>query len=104
MSVIDVRRERDIVLSPSLSSGTAKEDDGRPDSPPADLDEGKIIMDCGRDRGCEWSLDDEEGRETGLTILDATVLDVGFRCGSTAGGINLGEAGALSVVEGRKGV
>lgn len=103
MSVIDVRRERDIVLTPSLSSGTAKEVDERPDSPPADLDEGKTIIDCGRDRGCEWSLEDE-GREVGLAILDGVVLDIGFRCGSTAGGINLDEVGGLSMAEGWKDV
>lgn len=98
MSVIDVRREREIVLAPSLSSGTAKEDDGRPVSPPADFDEGKIIMDCGRDRGLDLLLDDEDGREVGLTVLDATVVEVGFRCGSMTGGMNLDEAGVLSVV------
>jgi hypothetical protein len=104
MSVIDVRRERDIVLIPSLSIGTAKEDDGRPLSPPADLDEGKISMDCGRDRGWDCLLDDEDGREVGLTILGATVLVVVFRCESTVDETNLDEVGALSVVEGWKDV
>jgi len=102
MSVIEVRRERDIVLIPSLSSGTAKEGDGSPVSPPADLEEGKISIDCGRGRGCGWVLDDEDGREVELTVLDATMLEVGFRCGSAVGVMNLDEAGGLSVAEGWK--
>ena len=104
MSVIDVRRERDIVLAPSLSEGTANEDDGRLVSPPTDLDVGKIIMDCGRDRGCDWLLGDCDGRGVGLTILDATVPEVGFRCGSMAGEMNLDEVGVFSTLEGWKGV
>ena len=99
MSVIDVRRERDIVLIPSLSSGTGREGDESPVSPPAGLDEGKISMDCGRDRGGGWVLDDEDGREAELTVLDATMLEVGFRCGSAASVINLEEVGFLSAVE-----
>lgn len=101
MSVIEVRRERDIVLIPSLSNGTVEEGDERQVSAPMDLDEGKINMDCGRDRGWGWVLDDEDGREVGLTILDATALELGFRCGSTAGVINLDEVGVLPVVEDR---
>ena len=96
MSVIDVRRERDIVLIPSLSDGTAKEGDGKPGSPPEDL-EGKTSIDCGRDRGGVWVLDDEDGRDVWLTILDATALDVSFRSGSTVGGMNFDEVGGLSV-------
>lgn len=99
MSVIDVRRERDIVLIPSLSSGTAKEGDGRLISPPTELDEGKISMDCGRGRGWGWVLDDEDGRELEPTILDVTVFEVGFRCWSTDDEVNLDEVGVLSVVE-----
>lgn len=59
--MIDVRRERDIVLTPSLSNGTANEGCGRSGSP-ADL-EGKINIDCGRGRDLDWVLDDEDGRE-----------------------------------------
>lgn len=98
MSVIDVRRERDIVLVPSFSNGTSKEGEGRQGSSPADL-EGKINIDCGRDRGLDWVLDDEDGREVWLTILDAIVLEMGFRSGSTAGEANLGEVESLSVIE-----
>jgi len=102
MSVIEVRRERDIVLIPSLSSGRANEGDGSPASPPADLEEGKTSIDCGRDRGCGWVLGNVDGREVELTVLDATMLEVGFRCGSATGVMNLDEVGALSGVEGWK--
>ena len=97
--MIDVRRERDIVLIPSFSGGTAEEGDGSPVSPPVNLDEGKTSMDCGLDRDCGWVLDDEDGREVEPTVLDATMLEVGFRCGSATGVINLEEVGFLLVVE-----
>jgi hypothetical protein len=97
MSVIDVRRERDIVLIPSLSNGTARDGDGRLESPPADL-EGKMSIDCGRDRGWGWVLD-EGGREVWLKVLETSVLEVSFRSGSAAGETNLDEVGGFSVTE-----
>lgn len=98
MSVIDVRRERDIVLIPSLSGGIAKEGDGTSGSPPTDL-EGKMSIDCGRDRGFDWVLDVGDGRGALLTVLDVVVLELSFRSGSTAGETNLDEVGGLSVSE-----
>lgn len=100
--MIDVRRERDIVLIPSLSGGITKEGDGTPGSPPADL-EGKMSIDCGRDRGLDWVLDVGDDRGAWLTVLDVVVLEVSFRSGSTAGETNLDEVGGLSVREDWKG-